>query len=77
MRKRTVAEIESSGGTALGIEVDVRDHEAVGIFRQILFIVTRNGRYPARFRDVPAVIVCLTYLRHIKGNYEDFFLHKT
>ena len=76
MRKRTVAEIESSGGTALGIKVDVRDHEAVGIFRQILFIVTRIGRYPARFRDVPAVIVCLTYLRHIKGNYEDF-PHKT
>ena len=25
----TVAEIEASGGTALGIEVDVRDHEAV------------------------------------------------
>jgi hypothetical protein len=71
MRKRTVAEIESSGGTALGIEVDVRDHEAISIFRQILFIVTQNGRYPARFRDVPAVIVCLTYLRHIKGNYED------
>ena len=69
MRKRTVAEIESSGGTALGIEVDVRDHEAVSIL--ILFIVTQNGRYPARFRDVPAVIVCLTYLRHIKGNYED------
>ena len=71
MRKRTVAEIESSGGTALGIEVDVHDHEAVSIFRQILFIVTQNGRYPARFRDVPAVIVCLTYLIHIKGNYED------
>ena len=71
MRKRTVAEIESSGGTALGIEVDVRDHEAISIFRQILFIVTQNGRYPARFRDVPAVIVCLTYLIHIKGNYED------
>ena len=71
MRKRTVAEIESSGGTALGIEVDVRDHEAISIFRQILFIVTQNGRYPARFRDVPAVIVCPTYLRHIKGNYED------
>jgi hypothetical protein len=75
MRKGTVAEIESSG-TALGIEVNVRDYEAVGIFRQISFIVTRNGRYPARFRDVPAVIVCLTYLRHIKGNYEDFS-HKT
>src|SRR5882757_4303853 len=26
----TVAEIEALGGTALGIEVDVRDHEAVG-----------------------------------------------
>jgi 3-oxoacyl-[acyl-carrier protein] reductase len=26
----TVAEIAASGGTALGIEVDVRDHEAVG-----------------------------------------------
>src|ERR1700745_2394137 len=26
----TVAEIEAAGGTALGIEVDVRDHEAVG-----------------------------------------------
>jgi 3-hydroxybutyrate dehydrogenase len=26
----TVAEIEASGGTALGIEIDVRDHEAVG-----------------------------------------------
>jgi NAD(P)-dependent dehydrogenase (short-subunit alcohol dehydrogenase family) len=25
----TVAEIEAAGGTALGIEVDVRDHEAV------------------------------------------------
>ena len=25
----TVAEIEGSDGTALGIEVDVRDHEAV------------------------------------------------
>ena len=25
----TVAEIEASGGTALGIEVDVRNHEAV------------------------------------------------
>ena len=25
----TVAEIEASGGTALGIEVDVRDREAV------------------------------------------------
>jgi 3-oxoacyl-[acyl-carrier protein] reductase len=25
----TVAEIEASGGTALGIEIDVRDHEAV------------------------------------------------
>jgi 3-oxoacyl-[acyl-carrier protein] reductase len=25
----TVAEIEATGGTALGIEVDVRDHEAV------------------------------------------------
>jgi NAD(P)-dependent dehydrogenase (short-subunit alcohol dehydrogenase family) len=25
----TVAEIEASGGTALGIEVDVTDHEAV------------------------------------------------
>ena len=25
----TFAEIEASGGTALGIEVDVRDHEAV------------------------------------------------
>src|SRR5215472_10874943 len=25
----TVAEIETAGGTALGIEVDVRDHEAV------------------------------------------------
>jgi 3-oxoacyl-[acyl-carrier protein] reductase len=25
----TVAEIEASGGTAMGIEVDVRDHEAV------------------------------------------------
>ena len=25
----TVAEIEASGGTALGIKVDVRDHEAV------------------------------------------------
>jgi 3-oxoacyl-[acyl-carrier protein] reductase len=25
----TVAEIEASGGTALGVEVDVRDHEAV------------------------------------------------
>ncbi|TMJ66565.1 MAG: SDR family NAD(P)-dependent oxidoreductase, partial [Alphaproteobacteria bacterium] len=25
----TVAEIEAMGGTALGIEVDVRDHEAV------------------------------------------------
>jgi len=25
----TIAEIESSGGTASGIEVDVRDHEAV------------------------------------------------
>jgi hypothetical protein len=55
MRKRTVVEIESPGGTALGIKVDVRDHEAVGIFRQILFIVTRNGRYPARFRDAPTV----------------------
>ncbi|HYZ43173.1 MAG TPA: SDR family NAD(P)-dependent oxidoreductase [Stellaceae bacterium] len=27
----TVAEIEASGGTALGIEVDVRDHEAVEV----------------------------------------------
>jgi NAD(P)-dependent dehydrogenase (short-subunit alcohol dehydrogenase family) len=26
----TVAEIEAAGGTALGIEVDVRDQEAVG-----------------------------------------------
>jgi NAD(P)-dependent dehydrogenase (short-subunit alcohol dehydrogenase family) len=26
----TVAEIAASGGSALGIEVDVRDHEAVG-----------------------------------------------
>ena len=26
----TVAEIEASGGTALGIQVDVRDHEAIG-----------------------------------------------
>ena len=25
----TVAEIEASGGIALGIEIDVRDHEAV------------------------------------------------
>jgi len=25
----TVAEIEAAGGTALGIEVDIRDHEAV------------------------------------------------
>ena len=25
----TVAEIEASGGTSLGIEVDIRDHEAV------------------------------------------------
>src|SRR5215472_4258597 len=25
----TVAEIEASGGTALGVEVDIRDHEAV------------------------------------------------
>ena len=25
----TVAEIEASGGIALGVEVDVRDHEAV------------------------------------------------
>ena len=25
----TVAEIEATGGSALGIEVDVRDHEAV------------------------------------------------
>ena len=25
----TVAEIEAAGGTALGIELDVRDHEAV------------------------------------------------
>jgi hypothetical protein len=76
MRKRTVAEIQSSGGTALGIEVDVRDHEAVGIFRQILFIVTRNGRYPPRFRDVGLLYSISLNLRYIKGNYEDF-PHKT
>jgi hypothetical protein len=31
----TVAEIETSGGTALGIEVDVIDHEAVTAIRPI------------------------------------------
>src|ERR1700719_4298128 len=38
----TVAEIEASGGTALGIEVDVRDHEAVEAM--VARVVQESGR---------------------------------
>jgi 3-oxoacyl-[acyl-carrier protein] reductase len=39
----TVAEIEASGGTALGIEVDVRDHDAVEAM-----VARRPGMGPSR-----------------------------
>jgi hypothetical protein len=35
-----VAEVEAAGGTALGIEVDVRDHEAVEAWSRVS---SRNG----------------------------------
>src|ERR1700722_6969983 len=38
----TVAEVEASGGTALGIEVDVRDHEGVGAM--VARVVQEGGR---------------------------------
>jgi 3-oxoacyl-[acyl-carrier protein] reductase len=48
----TVAEIEASGGTALGIEVDVRDHEAVDamvarVVQEWVDVLGSSGRYNA------------------------------
>jgi 3-oxoacyl-[acyl-carrier protein] reductase len=53
----TVAEIETSGGVALGIEVDVRDHEAVEAM--VARVVKEWGRVDVLVANAGAVVVGL------------------
>jgi len=53
----TVAEIEASGGVALGIEVDVRDHEAVEAM--VARVVKEWGRVDVLVANAGAVVVGL------------------
>ena len=49
----TVAEIEAMGGTALGIEVDVTDHEAVSA---MVARVVRSGAGSMSWSPMPAAV---------------------
>jgi 3-oxoacyl-[acyl-carrier protein] reductase len=49
----TVAEIEASGGTALGIDVDVRDHEALEAM--VAHVVREWGRVDVLVANAGAV----------------------
>ena len=51
----TVAEIEASGGAAIGIEVDVRDHAAVEAM--VARVVQEWGRVDSWWRMQAAVVV--------------------
>ena len=53
----TVAEIAASGGTALGIEVDVRDREAVEAM--VARVVQEWGRLDVLVANAEAVVVGL------------------
>ena len=51
----TVVEIEASGGTALGIEIDVRDHEAVEVM--VARVVQEWGRVDVLVANAVGVVV--------------------
>ena len=51
----TVAEIEAAGGVAFGVEVDVRDHEAVEAM--VTHVVQEWGRSMSSSRMPVAVVV--------------------